>query len=44
MLAEDNLQQKKGCKLSTYQWILLSNAKKKKKMPASCGFIMFSQN
>lgn len=29
MLAEDNLQQKKGCKLSTYQWILLSNAKKK---------------
>lgn len=41
MLAKDNLQQKKGCKLSTYQWILLSNAKKKN---ASCGFIMFSQN
>lgn len=30
MIAEGNLQQKKGCKLSTYQLILLSNAKKKK--------------
>lgn len=29
MIAEGNLQQKKGCKLSTYQLILLSNGKKK---------------
>lgn len=29
MIAEGNLQQKKGYKLSTYQLILLSNGKKK---------------
>lgn len=43
MIAEGNLQQKKGCKLCAYQLILLSNAKKKN-VPASCGFIVFSQN
>lgn len=34
MIAEGNLQQKKGCKLCAYQLILLSNAKKKMCLPA----------
>lgn len=41
MLAEDNLQQKKGCKLFTYQWILLSNAKKKNKCLPAVALLCF---